>query len=93
MRQIDSAEKIKSFLDINDVLNETSVCLQCQYDDTFVNLHLPLFICRDCLGDSSLAGDLRWAGTYGVNLDFVARSHCSVEFISIEAMQVHTSVQ
>jgi hypothetical protein len=43
---------------------------------------------RDCIGDSALSGDLRWAGTYGVNLDFVARSHCSVEFISMEAMQV-----
>lgn len=42
---------------------------------------------RDCIGDSSLSGDLRWAGTFGVNLDFVARSHCSVEFISIEDMQ------
>jgi hypothetical protein len=40
------------------------------------------------MGDSVLAGDLRWAGTYGVNIDFVARSHCSVEYISIEAMQV-----
>jgi hypothetical protein len=40
------------------------------------------------MGDSALSGDLRWAGTYGVNIDFVARSHCSVEFISIEAMQV-----
>jgi hypothetical protein len=44
--------------------------------------------CRDCFGDCVLAGDLRWAGTFGVNLDFVARSHCSVEFISIEDMQV-----
>ena len=49
---------------------------------------LLIIVCRDCLGDSSLAGDLRWAGTYGVNLDFVARSHCSVQFISIESMQV-----
>ena len=38
---------------------------------------------RDCIGDSSLAGDVRWAGTFGVSLDFVARTHCSVEFISL----------
>ncbi len=44
--------------------------------------------CRDCIGDCSLAGDPRWAGTFGVNLDFVARCHCSVEFISVEDMQV-----
>jgi hypothetical protein len=51
-------------------------------------LFLLMLVCRDCIGDSALAGDLRWAGTYGVNIDFVARSHCSVEFISIEAMKV-----
>jgi hypothetical protein len=44
------------------------------------------------MGDSSLAGDARWSGTYGVNLDYVARSHCSVEFISIEDIQVSPSV-
>ena len=54
---------------------------------------LLLSVCSDCLGDSSLAGDMRWAGTYGVNLDFVARSHCSIQFISIDAMQVCAAVQ
>jgi hypothetical protein len=53
---------------------------------------LSLVFCRDCIGDSSLAGDQRWAGTFGVNLDFVARCHCSVEFISIEDMKVCTNV-
>ncbi len=48
-----------------------------------------MLYCRDCIGDSVLTGDLRWAGTFGVNLDFVARSHCSVEFISAEDMQVN----
>ena len=33
-------------------------------------------------------GDLRWAGAYGVNADFVAKSHCAVEFISIEDVEV-----
>jgi hypothetical protein len=42
---------------------------------------------RDSLGDSAIAGDLRWAGSFGVNIDFVARSHCSVEFILIEDIQ------
>jgi hypothetical protein len=46
------------------------------------------FFDRDCIGDCVLSSDLRWAGTFGVNLDFVARSHCSVEFISTEDMQV-----
>jgi hypothetical protein len=56
-------------------------------------LHLIKF-CRDCMGDSTLAGDPRWAGTFGVNLDFVARCHCSVEFISTEDIKVcHHNVQ
>ena len=33
-------------------------------------------------------GDHRWAGTFGVNVDFVARSHCSVEMILLEDMHV-----
>ncbi len=52
---------------------------------------LNLWLCRDCIGDCVLAGDFRWAGTFGVNLDFVARSHCSIEFIATEAMQVESS--
>ena len=43
---------------------------------------------RDSLGDSSVAGDSRWAGSYGVNVDFVARSHCSVAIIGVEGIQV-----
>ncbi len=35
-----------------------------------------------------MAGDLRWAGTFGVNVDFVARSHCSVALITMEDIQV-----
>jgi hypothetical protein len=53
-----------------------------------VLIHWLTSIYRDCIGDSILAGDQRWAGTFGVNLDFVARSHCSVEFISFDDMQV-----
>jgi len=42
----------------------------------------------DSIGDCSLAGDKRWAGSYGVSVDFVARSHCSVEYISVEDVKV-----
>ena len=43
---------------------------------------------RDSVGASAIAGDLRWAGSFGVNIDFVARSHCSVEIILLEDMIV-----
>jgi hypothetical protein len=43
---------------------------------------------RDSIGDSVIAGDLRWGGMYGVNVDFVARSHCSVAIIKLEDMKV-----
>jgi hypothetical protein len=47
---------------------------------------------RDSIGDSAIAGDLRWAGSYGVNVDFVARSHCAVEVILLEDMQVNAEL-
>jgi hypothetical protein len=43
---------------------------------------------RDSIGASAITGDLRWAGSFGVNIDFVARSHCSVEIILLEDMIV-----
>jgi hypothetical protein len=43
---------------------------------------------RDSIGDAAIAGDRRWAGAFGVNMDLVARSHCSVEMILLEDMQV-----
>ena len=43
---------------------------------------------RDSIGSSCVVGDSRWAGTYGVKADFVAKSHCSVEFIPLEAINV-----
>lgn len=33
-------------------------------------------------------GDQRWAGAYGIKADFIARSHCSLEFIKSEDIQV-----
>lgn len=48
----------------------------------------PLLSGRDSIGDSLVANDLRWGGTFGVNVDFVARSHTSVAFIRYESVQV-----
>jgi hypothetical protein len=51
-------------------------------------LWLKFCLCgRDAYGESSIAGDKRWAGSYGVNIDFVARSHCAVEIILAEDIQ------
>ena len=41
----------------------------------------------DSIGDSAIAGDTRWSGSYGVNVDFIARSHCSVAVVKIEDIQ------
>ncbi len=35
-----------------------------------------LFFDRDVFGDCALVGDNRWAGTYGVSGDFIARDNC-----------------
>ena len=35
--------------------------------------------------------DFRWAGSYGVQVDFIARSHCSVEIIKTEDIMVWSS--
>jgi hypothetical protein len=35
-----------------------------------------------------VAGDNRWAGSYGVSVDFIAVTHCSVEFIPLEEILV-----
>ena len=43
---------------------------------------------RDSMGGTCVVGDNRWAGAYGVQADFVAMSHCSVEFISAEEINV-----
>ena len=38
------------------------------------------------LRQCSVIGDNRWAGTYGVEADFIAKSHCSVEYITRDAL-------
>ena len=37
-----------------------------------------------------MVGDDRWAGAYGVTADFIAMTHCSVEFIPLAQIQVKT---
>ena len=46
--------------------------------------------CRDSFGGGTLVGDLRWAGAYGIQADFVALSHCSIEIIKTVDIQVLT---
>ncbi len=36
-----------------------------------------------------VVGDPRWAGTFGVAADFVAKTHCSVEVITSEDIEVY----
>ena len=43
---------------------------------------------RDCIGDCCVAGDLRWGGSFGVSVDLVALSHCAVQIITMEDLQV-----
>ena len=35
-----------------------------------------MLLLRDVFGDCALVGDHRWAGTYGVSGDFIARDNC-----------------
>jgi hypothetical protein len=47
------------------------------------------FVLRDSIGENAIAGDMRWAGSYGVNIDFVAQSHCAVEVITVQDIQAN----
>ncbi len=58
------------------------------YEAESAFLNLKYFACRDSLGGSVVVGDKRWAGAYGVQADFVAMSHCSVEIIRTEDIMV-----
>ncbi len=50
------------------------------------------FCCgSDSIGSCCIVGDKRWAGAYGVVADFIASSHCSVEYISKEDIKVPAS--
>ena len=50
--------------------------------------HADVFVCSDAIGGCTVANDTRWAGAYGVNVDFVAQTHCSVEVVAEEDIQV-----
>ncbi len=44
------------------------------------------------MGDGAIAGDKRWSGSFGVNVDYVARSNGSVEIIPLAGLQVSVGV-
>ena len=54
----------------------------------FRNLFTFHFFCSDSVGGSTVVGDKRLTGTFGVNVDLVAKSHCSVELIMTEDILV-----
>jgi hypothetical protein len=52
-----------------------------------IRVTFPL-IDSESIGSSSVIGDSRWAGDYGVNADLIAVTHCSAEFIPLEEILV-----
>jgi hypothetical protein len=40
------------------------------------------------VGGGTVVGDRRWTGTFGVSVDLIARTHCSVEIIKCEDVLV-----
>uniref|UniRef100_A0A7S0MJ71 Cyclic nucleotide-binding domain-containing protein n=1 Tax=Cryptomonas curvata TaxID=233186 RepID=A0A7S0MJ71_9CRYP len=42
----------------------------------------------DVFGDTSILGDHRWAGAYGIDADFIAGEHCSIARIGNSHIQV-----
>ena len=55
---------------------------------SILSLSMLLGTHRDSVGGSAVVGDVRWTGTFGVNVDLVAKSHCSVELIRTEDILV-----
>ena len=45
---------------------------------------------RDVFGDTTVIGDQRWGGSYGVDADFIAGEQCSVAWIWTHHIQVAT---
>jgi hypothetical protein len=43
---------------------------------------------RDSVGGTAVIGDLRWTGSYGINADLIAKTHCSVEYIKTKDIEV-----
>lgn len=56
-----------------------------------IRQRVTLLVYRDSIGSSAVIGDERWAGAYGVEADFIALTHCSVEFIPTESINVIVS--
>ena len=56
------------------------------------NIHMcgACVACRDSIGSCVVVDDTRWAGTHGIEADFYALTHCSVEFVSTEDIKVWT---
>jgi hypothetical protein len=54
-----------------------------------IRVTFPL-IDSESIGSSSVIGDNRWAGDYGVDADLIAVTHCSAEFIPLEEILVQT---
>ena len=52
------------------------------------DMNTAVCFCRASFGSSCIVEDQRWAGTYGVDADFVALSNCSIEFVPIAAINV-----
>jgi hypothetical protein len=65
--------------------SNTLVPFQSEHDNRF-DLH------RDSVGGNAVVGDERWTGSFGVNVDLVARSHCSVAIIATQDILVMLSV-
>jgi hypothetical protein len=64
--------EIKQYIELVALEPQLTYTLECtvlyRYADTE-------YFYSDCIGDSVIAGDLRWGGSYGVNVDYVARRY------------------
>ena len=51
-------------------------------DDRFVG------VLRDVVGENSVLGDVRWAGAWGIQADFIAKTPCSIMCIDKQEVLV-----
>jgi hypothetical protein len=56
------------------------LCLACT--------HFNCLICRDVIGSDVVIGDTRWAGAWGLRADFIAKTTCSILFVSASDVMV-----
>jgi hypothetical protein len=54
----------------------------------WINFHSHSSFGSEPIGSSTVIGDCRWAGDYGVDADYIAMTHCSTEFIPLDEIQV-----